>query len=117
MREAGLLAVTGLLVVWLLWSLRNLYRIPVGLRDGSWQRPPWWARLWSLALFVGFADWVRGALGGGLDVGEACAYAHHQTYDSACRPAHVEEFQRLFPLHNRCNAEYDPVPGRSTRPW
>ncbi|MCX2928524.1 hypothetical protein [Streptomyces sp. NEAU-W12] len=111
MKEAGLLAVTGLLAVWLLWSLRNLYRIPVGLCDGSWQRPLWWARLWSLALFVGFAAWLRGALSGGLDIGETCAYTHHQTYDGAYRSARSEEFRRLFPLHNKCNAEYDLVPG------
>ncbi|WP_107101701.1 hypothetical protein [Streptomyces prasinus] len=106
----GVLAVSGLLVAWLLWSLWNLYRIPVGLRDGSWRRPLWWARLWSLALFVGCAAWLRGVLSGGFDVGETCAYAHHQAYDSEYRAAHVDEFGRLFPLSNKCNGAYDLVP-------
>ncbi|MFE9924727.1 hypothetical protein ACFYQA_25020 [Streptomyces sp. NPDC005774] len=110
MEAIGVLAVSGLLVAWLLWSLWNLYRIPVGLRDGSWQRPLWWARLWSLALFVGCVAWVRGALSGAFDVGEACEYAHHQTYDSTYRAAHIEEFNGLFPLSNKCNAHYDLVP-------
>ncbi|MFF3893714.1 hypothetical protein ACFYY3_11105 [Streptomyces sp. NPDC001812] len=109
-KEAGLLAVMGLLVLWLLWSLVNLYRIPTGLRDGSWRRPLWWVRLWSLALFVGFAAWLRGLLSGGLDVGETCAHAHHQTYDSAYLEAHPEAFSELFPLSNKCNAHYDLVP-------
>lgn len=106
----GALAVSGLLLAWLLWSLWNLYRIPVGLRDGSWQRPLWWARLWSLALFVGCVAWLRGALSGGFDVGETCAYARHQAYDSAYRAARVEESQQLFPLRNKCNGAYDLVP-------
>ncbi|GAB2443177.1 hypothetical protein [Streptomyces incanus] len=110
MKEAGVLAVWGLLLAWLLWSLWNLYRIPVGLRDGSWQRPLWWTRLWSVSLLVGCVAWVRGALSGGFDVGETCAYAHHQMYDSAYRAVHLAESQRLFPLHNKCNAEYDLVP-------
>ncbi|MEF9906182.1 hypothetical protein [Streptomyces sp. P9-A2] len=110
MEAIGVLAVTGFLVAWLLWSLWNLYRIPVGLRDGSWQRPLWWARLWSLALFVGCVAWLRGALSGGLDVGETCAYVHHQTYDSAYLAEPGEEFNALFPLSNKCNAHYDLVP-------
>ncbi|MER6151121.1 hypothetical protein [Streptomyces hirsutus] len=106
----GVLAVSGLLLAWLLWSLWNLYRIPAGLRDGSWQRPLWWARLWSLALFVGCVAWLRGALSGGLDVGETCAYVHHQTYDRAYLAARAEESGRLFPLHEKCNGAYDLVP-------
>ncbi|PWI11859.1 hypothetical protein DIZ27_03850 [Streptomyces sp. NWU339] len=104
------LLVAALLGVWLVWNLWNLIRLPVGLRDGAWHRPLWWARLWSVSLFVGFAAWLRGALSGGLDVGETCAYAHHQTYDGAYRAAHPEGFDELFPLSNKCNAHYDLVP-------
>ncbi|CAL9573061.1 hypothetical protein SUDANB15_04842 [Streptomyces sp. enrichment culture] len=110
MKDAGALAVGATLVVWLLWNAWNLLRIALGLRDGAWRRPMWWTRVCSVSLFVGCASWVRGALSGGLDVGESCAYLHHQHYDQDYRSSHAEELDRLFPLSNKCNADYDLVP-------
>ncbi len=61
-------------------------------------------------MFTGTAVWLSGAFSGGLDVQESCRLTHHQRYDSAYRLAHAGEFQRLFPLRNKCNASYDLVP-------
>jgi hypothetical protein len=70
----------------------------------------WWTRLCSVSLFAGLASWLRGALSGGLDVGETCQFVHHERFDYAYRESHAEEPQKLFPLHNKCNAHYDLVP-------
>lgn len=111
MKQAGLLVVAAILVLWLVWTLWSVFRVVTGLRDGSWRRPLWWARLASAALLAGFASWLRGAFSGGLDAGEWCRFVHHQYYDAAYAAAHAQENDTFFPLHNRCNASYDMVPG------
>ncbi|GAA5187943.1 hypothetical protein GCM10023322_37440 [Rugosimonospora acidiphila] len=105
-----MVAIQLLLVAWLIWNLWNLFRIATGLRNASWRRPMWWTRVCSISLFAGLASWTWGAFSGGLDVGEACTWNHHQRYDEVYRDAHAEEFQRLFPLHNKCNPDFDLVP-------
>nr|WSZ96936.1 hypothetical protein OH820_15810 [Streptomyces sp. NBC_00857] len=111
MKEAGALTVALLLVVWLVWNLWNLFRIAIDLRNGSWWRPMWWTRLCSVSLFAGLASWIRGGVfGGGLDVRETCQFVHHERYDEAYWDSHAEEFQKIFPLHNKCNAHFDMVP-------
>lgn len=110
MKEAGALTVAVVLVVWLSWNVANLYSLTVDLRDGSWRRPMWWTRLCSVALFVGFAAWVRGLFSGSYDVAEVCSLIHHENFDREYRSAHLAESRALFPLHNKCNAHYDLVP-------
>ncbi|MGW3495334.1 hypothetical protein [Streptomyces sp. NPDC001020] len=110
MKETGALTGVVIFVAWLVWNLLNVFRIVGGLRNGSWRRPMWWTRLCSLSLFAGLASWLRGVFVGGLDVGETCQFVHHEHYDSAYRNAHAEEFHKLFPLHDKCNAHYDMVP-------
>ncbi|GAA1359414.1 hypothetical protein [Streptomyces beijiangensis] len=111
MKQAGAVAAAVILVVWLLWNLWNVYRITVGLRDGSWRRPMWWTRLCSVALLVGLASWIRGVFSTGLDLRKTCQFVHHQRYDAAYWESHTAEFRKLFPLHNKCNAHFDLVPG------
>ncbi|SDC65924.1 hypothetical protein SAMN05216505_10371 [Streptomyces prasinopilosus] len=111
MREAGLPDGTGPLVLRPPGSLWNLHRVPVGPRDGPWRRPPRWARPWSRALFAGCAARLRGALGGGSDVGGTCAYARHQRCGGAHRASRAGEFGRLFPVGDECDGAYDLVPG------
>ncbi|MGW4163746.1 hypothetical protein [Streptomyces sp. NPDC004788] len=95
---------------WTLWNLWNLFRIAGGLRDGSWRRPRWWARALSVSLCAGLLAWARGLFAGGLDVRETCVHLRHENYDEAYRKVHAEEFSKLFPLHDKCNADYDLVP-------
>ncbi|MGW1255654.1 hypothetical protein ACWD5Q_10795 [Streptomyces sp. NPDC002513] len=109
MKQAGALIAAVALAVWLVW---NLFRIVTGLRDRSWRRPLWWTRVCSVAFFAGLASWIWGVFRTGLDVRETCQFVHHQYYDRAYRDAHAAEFQKFFPLHNKCNAHFDLVP-----PW
>ncbi|MDQ0867373.1 hypothetical protein [Arthrobacter globiformis] len=53
-----------------------------------------------------FGIWTEG-----LDDEESCEIFHHQTYDWAYRMVHPENAGRnIFPLSNKCNADYDTVP-------
>ncbi|MEV5985454.1 hypothetical protein AB0L85_10570 [Streptomyces sp. NPDC052051] len=110
MKQAGALMATVVLAAWLVWNLWNLFRIAGGLRNGSWRRPMWWTRVCSVSLFAGLAAWLWGVFSGGLDVRTLCVQGHHERYDAAYWDSHAEEFRRLFPLHNKCNAHYDLVP-------
>lgn len=83
-----------------------------GARLGDWRRPGWfghaaWASFALLALV-----WLWGALSGGLDIEETCRLRHHEPYDEAYYQAHRDDYFRLFPLSQKCNAGYDLV-----APW
>ncbi|RNG35350.1 hypothetical protein [Streptomyces botrytidirepellens] len=110
MKQVAFFAVAAALIVWLIWNLWNLFRILTGLRNGSWQRPMWWTRLCSVSLFAGLASWIWGTFRTGLDVRDTCQFVHHERYDETYWDAHAKEFQKIFPLHNKCNAHYDLVP-------
>ncbi|MBP0461165.1 hypothetical protein [Streptomyces montanisoli] len=110
MKAAGALSTTAVLCVWLVWNLVCLYRMARGVRSGAWRRPMWWTRLCSVALFAGLASWIWGVLSEGLDTREECVLRHHQRYDDAYRAAHEQQARGLFPLHDKCNAQYDLVP-------
>ncbi|MDQ0616649.1 hypothetical protein [Arthrobacter globiformis] len=72
---------------------------------------PGWVLLGIFSVFMVpillfFGIWV-----GGLDDEESCHLTHHQTYDREYRMAHPEHAGRnIFPLSNKCNADYDMVP-------
>ncbi|WP_274917832.1 hypothetical protein [Streptomyces sp. WZ-12] len=51
-----------------------------------------------------------GLFSGGLDVAESCRLIHHEDYDAAYRSEHAAEMDRWFPLHNKCNSDFDLVP-------
>ncbi|WP_260635203.1 hypothetical protein [Streptomyces angustmyceticus] len=110
MKEASVLIVAVILAAWLVWNLWNLFHMAIGLRNGSWRRAMWWTRLCSVALCAGLALWIRGVFGEGLNVRETCLFVHHERYDAAYWDSHAEEFRKVFPLHNKCNAHYDLVP-------
>ncbi|MEU1054505.1 hypothetical protein ABZ397_18430 [Streptomyces sp. NPDC005876] len=110
MKETALFAVVLALAVWFVWNIWSVVQLVKELRERFWARPLWWLRCLSLSVFTGTAVWLFGAFSGGLDVEESCRLTHHQRYDPAYRSAHAEEFQRLFPLRNKCNASYDLVP-------
>jgi hypothetical protein len=111
MKQAGAAIAAVILVVWLVWNLWNVYRLTAGLRDRSWRRPMWWTRLCSVSLFAGLASWIRGVFSAGLDLRETCQYVHDERYDAAYWESRTDEFRKLFPLHNNCNAHFDLVPG------
>ena len=110
MKALGLLTVVAVLGAWLAWNAWNVFRLVTGVRDGSWRRPLWWARLGSVALFAGVAAWIRGLFATGLDARTTCLFVHHERYDEAYRHSHAAEFGKIFPLHNMCNAHADLVP-------
>lgn len=94
-------AIAVLLLLWL-WG-RPLF-------TGRCRTPSWFIA--TAGLFVGGAavTWLIGAFAGSsLDPEESC-HAAGVTYDEAYRSAHWREPSRRFPLHNKCNAEYDLVP-------
>ncbi|MFA0842023.1 hypothetical protein [Streptomyces rochei] len=53
---------------------------------------------------------MAGIFSGGLDVEEACVHGHGVRYDDAYRAVHAEESSRWFPLHSKCNENFDFVP-------
>ncbi len=59
-----------------------------------------------LALGLSF---LIGAFAAGGDASETCAKAG-QIYDEKYRSENWREPSQIFPLHNRCNADYDLVP-------
>ncbi|MFD8078714.1 hypothetical protein ACFV3E_39415 [Streptomyces sp. NPDC059718] len=72
--------------------------------------------LGSLLLATGtsaatFVTWAYGTFSGGMDVRETCELVAGEHYDPGYRAAHFQEFAQVFPLHNKCNASYDLVPG------
>ncbi|MEU6536878.1 hypothetical protein [Streptomyces sp. NPDC047000] len=112
MKEVGALGTAVVFIGWAMWNLWSLFRIATGLRDRSWQRPLWWTRVGSVALFAGLTTWTWALFSTGLDVSDTCQFVHHEYYDSTYTGAHAAEFRKLFPLHNKCNAHFDLVP-----PW
>ncbi|MDI5980071.1 hypothetical protein [Amycolatopsis magusensis] len=73
-------------------------------------RPPAWLGLGVLAL-LGFAVTAfTGMWSGGKDIDETCAAAG-QPLDQAYRARNWQEPGQFFPMHNKCNADYDLVPG------
>jgi hypothetical protein len=110
MKALGLLTVVAVLGAWLVWNTWNVFRLVTGVRDGSWRHPMWWTRLCSVALFAGAAAWIRGLFAGGLDARTTCLFVHRERYDEAYRQSHTSDFDRIFPLHNMCNAHADLVP-------
>ncbi|GII52489.1 hypothetical protein Pth03_08780 [Planotetraspora thailandica] len=81
------------------------------VRNRAWAAPGTWARSGVLAgagtlLFYGYGLLTTLA----YDIGETCTQLRGQTYDDAYRAAHWREPSQWFPLHNRCNADYDLVP-------
>lgn len=75
-----------------------------------WGMPPlFWFGNMLAALFFAYVVWIWGAFSGGLDIKETCG-ARGQTYDPVYRHLNWQEPGRYFPLHNKCNADYDVVP-------
>ncbi|PJM94957.1 hypothetical protein [Streptomyces sp. CB01373] len=103
-----------------LFQLLLLFVVLVGLGlwlwgrllvGGRWRRSAGWFAGTAVLLLLGtVASWLVGAMAGtSLDPAEAC-HSAGQTYDEAYRSAHLNETQ-FFPLHDKCNAGYDMVPG------
>ncbi len=84
------------------------------VRAGRWGRPRTWLSLGVACVSTGvggfFVAYLTGILSGGLDVEEACVHGHGVRYDDAFREAHAKEFNRWFPLHSKCNENFDLVP-------
>lgn len=94
-------AVPLVLVLWL-WGRPLL--------NGRWRQPGWFIATAAFCVVAGAATWLIGSLAGAsLDPEESC-HAAGTTYDYAYRSAHWREPSRWFPLHNKCNADYDLVP-------
>lgn len=72
-------------------------------------------RTWKWGIFLSLAalcvTFVIGVTRAGNDITETCIAAG-QTYDREYRAQNSEEASLWFPLHNKCNANYDVVP-----PW
>lgn len=98
------------LMIPLLITAWSVWRLVRGLRAGDWRRPGWFAHAAWVSLVITVIVWFRGLFSGGLDTEEACQYWHHQPYDETYRRAHLDDWSRLFPLSNKCNAGYDLVP-------
>lgn len=88
----------------------SVWRVVSGLRTGGWHRPGWFAHAaWATGWLTALA-WLRGLLAAGLDSERTCVHWHHQPFDAAYREARRDDWFRLFPLSNKCNAHYDLVP-------
>lgn len=75
------------------------------------------ARAWLLFVLAGvplsllglLVSYCVGAFSGALSVRKSCR-VHQEYYDDAYRAQHAGEMDRWFPLHNKCNADFDLVP-------
>ncbi|MFE7748384.1 hypothetical protein [Streptomyces sp. NPDC057428] len=87
----------------------SVWKTARGLSARRWERPVWWA--FPAVVLTGLGCVVRfvGVFSSGLDVREACA-SRGAPYDEAYRSESWREPSQWFPLHNRCNAEFDLVP-------
>jgi hypothetical protein len=72
--------------------------------------PRVWLGAALLVLLALVATAFVGGWAGGKDIEETCAAAG-QSVDQRYRAEHWREPGRLFPMHNRCNADHDLVPG------
>ncbi|MFF0160185.1 hypothetical protein ACFYRY_22020 [Streptomyces sp. NPDC005263] len=82
------------------------------LAGGRWRHSTGWFALTAALLVLGAgAVYLVGSLAGAnLDPEEAC-HSRGETYDRAYRRANFDEYTQWFPLHDKCNAGYDLVPG------
>ena len=82
------------------------------LAGGRWRHSAGWFVLMAVLLVLGAGvTYLVGSLAGGnLDPEEAC-HARGQNYDRAYRTANFDEYTQWFPLHDKCHAGYDLVPG------
>lgn len=71
--------------------------------------PLFWAWTMIVSLVLAAAVWMHGVWSGGLDVKEECEL-RGQAWDDEYRQLNLEESGRFFPLHDKCNADYDLVP-------
>ncbi|MFF9479759.1 hypothetical protein [Streptomyces sp. NPDC014733] len=110
MKQVVVLALLLLILGWAMASVWSAYRLYVGIRDRQWRDAKWWAHLLSASLFTALAVWLRGLFSMGLNVREESQFTHHQPYDDAYQDAHTAEYNKWFPLHSKCNANYDMVP-------
>jgi hypothetical protein len=69
-----------------------------------------WLGLALVSVLALGVTYFVGVASGGLEIDEACAAAG-QPVDDNYRAQHWQEPGRFFPLHNKCNADYDLVPG------
>ena len=98
----SLVAATPTLLVLWLWG-RSLF-------SGRWRTPGWFIGTAALCVTAAAVTWFVGAFAGAsLDPVEAC-HAAGTTYDAAYHSVHFRESSRWFPLHDKCNANYDLVP-------
>lgn len=82
------------------------------LAGGRWWHSGGWFAGTAVLLLLGTGvTYLIGSLAGAsLDPEEAC-HAAGQTYDRAYRRANFDEYTRWYPLHDKCHAGYDLVPG------
>lgn len=126
----GGLAVMGLALMFLLGPTGTIVAAVVGalclgvvvgglsgfraVRERSWAKARTWLSLGVACVSTGVVGvafaYLTGIFSGGLDVEEACVHGHGVRYDDAYRAAHAEEFSRWFPLHSKCNENFDLVP-------
>jgi hypothetical protein len=88
----------------------SVWRLIRGLRAGTWKRPGWFGHAVWASFFLTVLVWLRGLASGGLNSEDTCRFVHHQPFDAAYWEAHRDDRYRLFPLSNKCNANYDLVP-------
>ncbi|MGI5213184.1 transglutaminaseTgpA domain-containing protein [Plantactinospora sp. CA-290183] len=92
----------------LCWGLYGAVR---AVRRRAWTAPGTWVRFAVLAASSTVLLYGHGLFSGlTLDTEETCELVKGQEYDTAYRAEHLDEPGRWFPLHNRCNAEYDLIP-------
>jgi hypothetical protein len=68
-----------------------------------------WIGVAILALLAWFITALVGVAAGGKDIDETCAAAG-QPLDDVYRHEHWQEPGQFFPMHDRCNADYDLIP-------
>lgn len=71
--------------------------------------PVFWLANVIVALAFTGVFWLYGALSGGFDTPQECE-SRGQPLDTEYRRLNREEPGQYFPLHNKCNADYDLVP-------
>ncbi|MEV0118301.1 hypothetical protein AB0H77_34515 [Streptomyces sp. NPDC050844] len=102
----ALLLAVGLLVVTAV--RRGVRALRSGRGRGAW---PMLALATAPVSLLGLlVSYCVGAFSGALRVDKSCR-VRQEPYDAAYRAQHAAETDRWFPLHNKCNAHFDLVPG------
>ena len=99
------------IVVWA-FPFFSLCTLSWRARADGWRTPRWFLLAAAASAYVAAVAWLRGLAVYPVllvTLSDVCA-SNAQYLNDEYREDHHDEYVRLFPLHARCNADFDLVP-------